>query len=47
MVPIEPAATPNRQVVEWDKDDLDVLGFMKVDCLDLTCSAACAGSSIC
>ena len=25
----------NRQIVEWDKDDLDALGFMKVDCLGL------------
>jgi error-prone DNA polymerase len=32
---IEPAAMANRQVVEWDKDDIDVLKFMKVDCLAL------------
>ncbi len=32
---IEPAAMDNRQVVEWDKDDIDVLKFMKVDCLAL------------
>ncbi|ESQ87619.1 DNA polymerase [Asticcacaulis sp. AC460] len=32
---IEPAAMKNRQVVEWDKDDIDVLKFMKVDCLAL------------
>jgi error-prone DNA polymerase len=25
----------NRQVIEWDKDDIDVLKFMKVDCLAL------------
>jgi error-prone DNA polymerase len=35
MVAIEPAAMENRQVVEWDKNDLDALGFMKVDCLGL------------
>ena len=32
---IEPAAMKNRQVIEWDKDDIDVLKFMKVDCLAL------------
>ena len=26
---------PNRTVVEWDKDDLDALGILKVDCLGL------------
>jgi error-prone DNA polymerase len=35
MVPIENAAMPDRTVVEWDKDDLDVLGILKVDCLAL------------
>lgn len=35
LVPIEPAAMPNRQVIEWDKDDIDALKFMKVDCLAL------------
>ncbi len=35
LVPIEPAAMDNRQVIEWDKDDIDVLKFMKVDCLAL------------
>ena len=35
LVPIEPAAMPDRQVIEWDKDDIDVLKFMKVDCLAL------------
>jgi error-prone DNA polymerase len=35
LVPIEPAAMENRQVIEWDKDDIDVLRFMKVDCLAL------------
>ena len=33
LVPIEPAAMPDRQVIEWDKDDIDALKFMKVDCL--------------
>jgi error-prone DNA polymerase len=35
LVPIEPAAMADRQVIEWDKDDIDVLRFMKVDCLAL------------
>ena len=35
LVPIEPAAMPDRQVIEWDKDDIDALKFMKVDCLAL------------
>jgi error-prone DNA polymerase len=35
LVPIEPAAMDNRQVVEWDKDDIDVLKMMKVDVLGL------------
>lgn len=35
LVPIENAAMADRTVVEWDKDDLDVLGILKVDCLAL------------
>ncbi len=35
LVPIEPAAMRDRQVIEWDKDDIDVLRFMKVDVLGL------------
>ncbi len=35
LVPIEPAAMDDRQVIEWDKDDIDALGFMKVDILAL------------
>ncbi len=35
LVPIEPAAMDDRQVIEWDKDDIDALGFMKVDVLAL------------
>ena len=35
LVPIEPAAMENRQVIEWDKDDIDTLNFMKVDVLGL------------
>ena len=35
LAPIEPAAMADRQVIEWDKDDIDALKFMKVDCLAL------------
>ncbi len=35
LVPIENAAMPERSVVQWDKDDLDAMGLMKVDVLAL------------
>ncbi len=35
MIPIGNAAMPDRTFVEWDKDDLEALGFMKVDVLGL------------
>jgi len=35
VVPIENAAMENRTVVEWDKDDLDALGILKIDVLGL------------
>jgi error-prone DNA polymerase len=35
MVPIENASMADRTVIEWDKDDLDALGLLKVDCLAL------------
>jgi error-prone DNA polymerase len=35
LVPVEPAAMQDRQVVEWDKDDIDILRWMKVDVLGL------------
>lgn len=35
LVPIENAAMENRSVVQWDKDDLDALGILKVDVLAL------------
>ena len=35
LVPIENAAMEGRTVIEWDKDDLDELGILKVDCLCL------------
>ena len=35
MVPIENAAMPDRTVIQWDKDDLDAMGLLKVDVLAL------------
>jgi error-prone DNA polymerase len=35
LVPIEPAAMQARQVIEWDKDDIDIVRWMKVDVLGL------------
>ncbi|MDS7595644.1 error-prone DNA polymerase [Agrobacterium tumefaciens] len=35
LVPIEPAAMKDRQIIEWDKDDIDIVKFMKMDCLAL------------
>jgi len=35
LVPIENAAMPDRSVIQWDKDDLDALGLLKVDILAL------------
>ena len=35
LVPIQPAAMDGRTIVQWDKNDLDELGILKVDCLAL------------
>jgi len=35
IVPIGPAAMEDRYFIEWDKDDIDALGIMKVDVLAL------------
>jgi error-prone DNA polymerase len=35
LCPISPAAMAGRTVIEWDKDDLDALGLLKVDVLAL------------
>jgi len=40
LVPIENAAMPERSVIQWDKDDLDALGLLKVDVLALGMLAA-------
>jgi error-prone DNA polymerase len=35
VVPVAPAAMAGRTTIEWDKDDLDALGLLKVDVLAL------------
>ncbi|HUO82424.1 MAG TPA: error-prone DNA polymerase [Gammaproteobacteria bacterium] len=35
LVPVENAAMPERTVIQWDKDDLEDLGLLKVDVLGL------------
>jgi error-prone DNA polymerase len=35
LVPIEPAAMEDRRVIEWEKDDIETLHFMKIDVLGL------------
>jgi error-prone DNA polymerase len=35
VAPVEPATMPGRTVIPWDKDDLDTLGFFKIDVLGL------------
>lgn len=35
LVPVENAAMSGRTVIQWDKDDLEALGLLKVDCLAL------------
>ncbi|MEN8500067.1 MULTISPECIES: error-prone DNA polymerase [Paraburkholderia] len=35
LVPVENAAMPERSVIQWDKDDLESLGLLKIDVLAL------------
>jgi error-prone DNA polymerase len=35
LVPVENAAMADRTIIQWDKNDLDALGLLKVDCLAL------------
>ena len=35
LVPMENAAMPERTIIQWDKDDLEALGLLKVDVLGL------------
>jgi error-prone DNA polymerase len=44
LVPIENAAMPERTIIQWDKDDLESMTLLKVDCLALgmlTCIRKC------
>ncbi len=44
LCPIENAAMQDRTVIEWDKDDIDALGILKIDILSLgmlTCLRKC------
>ena len=35
LVPIQPASMDDRRIIQWDKDDLDAMGLLKVDVLAL------------
>jgi error-prone DNA polymerase len=35
LVPVENASMPDRSIIQWDKDDLDAVGLLKVDVLAL------------
>jgi error-prone DNA polymerase len=35
LVPLEPASMPGRTVIQWEKDDLDPVGLVKIDLLGL------------
>ena len=35
LVPVENASMPDRTIIQWDKEDLESLGLLKVDCLAL------------
>lgn len=35
LVPIQPASMQDRRIIQWDKDDLDAMGLLKVDVLAL------------
>jgi error-prone DNA polymerase len=44
LVPVENAAMPDRTIIQWDKDDLEEMKLLKVDCLALgmlTCLRKC------
>jgi len=44
LVPVENAAMPDRTIIQWDKDDLETMKLLKVDCLALgmlTCLRKC------
>ncbi len=35
LVPVQPASMDRRRIIQWDKDDLDAMGLLKVDVLAL------------
>ncbi|MEO8389201.1 DNA polymerase III subunit alpha, partial [Polaromonas sp.] len=35
LVPVQPASMQDRRIIQWDKDDLEAIGLMKVDVLAL------------
>jgi error-prone DNA polymerase len=35
VVPVEPASMQDRTVIQWDKDDIDIVGLIKIDLLGL------------
>ena len=35
LVPVENASMPNRTVIQWDKEDIEALGLLKIDILAL------------
>ena len=44
LVPVENASMPDRTIIQWDKDDLETMRMLKVDCLALgmlTCIRKC------
>ncbi|MEO5561515.1 MAG: error-prone DNA polymerase, partial [Dokdonella sp.] len=44
LVPVENASMPDRTIIQWDKDDLETMKLLKVDCLALgmlTCLRKC------
>jgi len=44
LVPVENASMPDRTIIQWDKDDLEIMNLLKVDCLALgmlTCVRKC------
>jgi error-prone DNA polymerase len=44
LVPVENASMPDRTIIQWDKNDLDTMRLLKVDCLALgmlTCVRKC------
>lgn len=35
LVPVQPASMEDRRIIQWDKDDLEAMGLLKVDVLAL------------